>query len=400
MRLLIVSHYFESHRGGIEIVAGHLVRGFAQSGHQVTWLATAVTAPPAASADFAVVGIRAFNALERYLGLPIPIPTPFAFRKIWREVHRADAVLVHDALYPTSFVAVSFAHLAKKPVVLVGHVGNVPYRNPFLRWLMRLGNAALVRPILARVDRVAFVSRVTRQHFADVQFRSPPAIVFNGVDTAVFRPLAETESQAELRSALSLPQDRRVVLFVGRFVEKKGLDVIRQAAALRPEFQWALAGWGPIDPTAWGSPNVIVFSELEGDSLAGLYRASDVFALPSRGEGFPLVVQEALACGLPVICSAEIAAVDEAVAPFLSPVAIENGDPLKSAVALCHAVDMAALRKGEKFSAAARFSFVSARYSWTACTARYLELIHDAAAENTSGDLERIVLRASTEPQK
>ena len=46
MKLLTVTHYFESHRGGIEIVAGQLAREFARSGMEVTWLATDATAAP------------------------------------------------------------------------------------------------------------------------------------------------------------------------------------------------------------------------------------------------------------------------------------------------------------------------------------------------------------------
>ena len=53
-----------------------------------------------------------------------------------------------------------------------------------------------------------------------------------------------------------------------------------------------------------------VFSDLAGPGLAELYRASDVFVLPSQGEGFPLVVQEALACGLPVVCGDESTGAD------------------------------------------------------------------------------------------
>ena len=50
MRVLIGSAYFESHRGGIEIVAGRLARELRRQGVEVTWFATNATPPPADNA--------------------------------------------------------------------------------------------------------------------------------------------------------------------------------------------------------------------------------------------------------------------------------------------------------------------------------------------------------------
>ena len=110
-----------------------------------------------------------------------------------------------------------------------------------------------------------------------------------------------------------------IALFVGRFVEKKGLHYLREAAAIRRDVQWVFAGWGPIDPGSWGLPNVRTYAGLKDNSLADLYRASDVLVLPSKGEGFPLVVQEALACGLPVVCGSELTQADPAAADLSFP---------------------------------------------------------------------------------
>ncbi len=181
---------------------------------------------------------------------------------------------------------------------------------------MALANRLVARPILSGAEQVVFISQFVRDYFARLRFRRAPVLIFNGVDTAIFRPAADGERMAA-RERFGFAPDQRVALFVGRFVEKKGVALLGKTAALRPDLTFAFAGWGLIDPAAWGLTNVRVFSDLAGAGLAELYRAADVFVLPSQGEGFPLVVQEALACGLPVVCGEESTDADVDAAPFL-----------------------------------------------------------------------------------
>ena len=383
MKLLMITNYFESHRGGLELIGGRLVRELARLGEDVRWLASDVT-PPADDKELGgrAVAVRVLNVTERRLGIPFPFPTPRAIWRISREVRRSEAVLLQDSLYPMCVAAFLFARLWRRPVIIAQHVGIVPYRNPLFRAIMAFLNRVVARPMLARADRVAFFSEITARYFAGIRRRVPAAMMFTGVDTEIFQPSAGA-AKPGIRRRLGLSPDRPVVLFVGRFVEKKGLPILSQMARQRPDIQWVFAGWGHLDPEDWGLGNVVVFRDLSGPGLVPLYQAADVFVLPSKGEGFPLVIQEALACGLPVVCSAEICSADAAVSPFLFAVELDEANLHATASAFCGEIDRRlANRASDADLAAERFQFVSRRYSWTACGAEYLELIRSAVHDS------------------
>jgi glycosyltransferase involved in cell wall biosynthesis len=388
-RILMVTHYFESHRGGIELMAGRLARELGRAGRPIVWLASDSTPPPGDDdLGGSTVGVRALNLTERYFGIPYPLFGLGGMLRIWRAVRHADIVVAHDALYLTCAAALLFARWHRKPTLVVQHVGAVPYRNRLFRRLMQLANRMVARPLLAGADRIAFVSEITARHFSNLRLRTPPAVIFTGVDANVFR-LAAPDEKASLRRQLALPVDRPVALFVGRFVEKKGLHILREMAAQRPDLHWAFAGQGPLDPRRWRSPNVTVFDGLSGASLAKLYQASDLFVLPSVGEGYPLVIQEALACGLPVVCREETAQADPAAQPLLTAVPILGDDTTATAAAFCTTADHGL--QDDFAAATARARFARERYSWAACAERYLSLIDSISRQRRNKPRETTV---------
>jgi glycosyltransferase involved in cell wall biosynthesis len=250
--------------------------------------------------------MRAWNGTEDRLGVPYPVWSPRSLGQLAAAVRRADLVHLHDALYFGNAAAYHLARRHHKPVVVTQHIGSVPYKNPGLRALLWAANRTVARTVLRGADRVVFIAPRVRDYFRRfVRFRADPKFLPNGVDTALFRPAAD---RAAVRKQLGWPSDRPVLLFVGRFVEKKGLAVLREAAALLPDCWFVFAGWGPLDPGGWGLPNVHVAGSLPPERLAPLYQAADLLVLPSVGEGFPLVVQEAMACGTPALISTETAA--------------------------------------------------------------------------------------------
>ena len=191
-KLLMVSNFFDTHRGGLEIVAGRLARELANRGFEVTWLATRTCEPPADACSQRIrpVSVGAWNIAERRFGLPFPLLSPAAARRVFREVGAADVVVVHDSLYPISLVAFLAARWARRPLVIIQHIGAIPYRNPVLRGLMTLANRFVGAPLMSGANQVVFISEVVRHHFARLPLKSP-RLIFNGVDTEVFRPAGE-----------------------------------------------------------------------------------------------------------------------------------------------------------------------------------------------------------------
>jgi len=301
-RLLLLTHYYPAHRGGIEIVAGQLASRMAGD-FSIRWLAADCDPPP----DIAEVSCEpqaAWNRLETW-GFPWPLWSWCAWKKLKCAVEECDALHVHDFIYPTHLFAILWARKLGKPIVLTQHIGDIDYPNPLLRLILRAINRSVGRWMLGLVSQVVFISSRVQAAFEQYcKFSAPPVYWPNGVDASIFFPVTE-DVRMQLKQKHALDVSKPVVLFVGRFVQRKGLDVLKQAVLARPDWQWCFAGWGGIDPESWGGASVRVWRGCSGKKLAELYQLADCFVLPSYGEGFPLVVQESLACGTPVVVSRE-----------------------------------------------------------------------------------------------
>jgi glycosyltransferase involved in cell wall biosynthesis len=275
---------------------------------------------------------------------------------------------MHDIAYFGNWAAFGFARLRGVPILITQHAGLIRYRGSLRQVMLRTLHKTVGRVLLKRANRVVFISPVVRDYFRRfVPFRREPEIVFNGVDTDMYVP-PSAAARPSVRAQFGLSPSGPVVLFVGRFVEAKGLPTIREVAERLPHITFALAGWGPVDPHTWNLVNVQVFSSLRGPTLVPLYQAADLLVLPSLGEGLPLVVQEALACGLRAFVDPDtakaVAAAADAVRGF--PINVEEWTgAVREALAETDNAD-------ERRMARARFA--RDHWSWTAAAARYSDL--------------------------
>ena len=367
LSVVLVTHYFPAHRGGVERVAGQLAQRLAAAGvAHIDWHASDCDPPPAPEPGLRPVPCASWNVTERRLGFPWPLWSPAALWRLARACRAADLVHIHDCLYLPNLVA--FA-AARRSVLVTQHVGEVPYRNPLLAWLQRMANRVLGGWVLGRAQRVVFESETVRRYFQGfVRFRADPLLVENGVDTGIFSPVG-ADQRRELRRRLGVPAEGPLLLFIGRFVEKKGLAVLEQLTARLPRAHWVFAGWGPLDPSAWQRPNVTVLHKVESGDLPSLYRAADLLVLPSAGEGMPLSIQEAMACGTPALVGAETAAGCPEAGELLPREAVGGADTVERWTARLEA--MLARPASLESMRAPVAEFARRQWSWEQCVARY-----------------------------
>ncbi|HEY2603751.1 MAG TPA: glycosyltransferase family 4 protein [Thermoleophilaceae bacterium] len=309
MRILFVSHYATPHIGGVETVIRSLHRELRRRGHEVRHVASNashLSREALGYDDEGVIRVRALNVLENRLGVPYPIFSPRLGHVLAREIAEADVVHSHGFLYMSSVMALLLgrARRRRRPggpaLVLTEHVGHVPYESAMLDRVESAAIRSVGKLAVRSADAVVVLNRKVGAEIEDLRPREPVIVLPNGVDTSLFRPPLPGEREA-LRRELGWDDTPRV-LFVGRLVAKKGIEAALDAtAASEGSFRLVVAGPGPLQPQ--GVPGVDVLGPIPSERVAELYRAADALLLPSRGEGFPVAVQEAMASGLPVVMS-------------------------------------------------------------------------------------------------
>ena len=222
--------------------------------------------------------------------------------------------------YPAAYVASTLA--GKVPLVLRTH-GDDIQKDIELDYGLRLDPRIepIIRTTLSRMDRVVALTETIAENYRELEVEPDRIVeVPNGVDCARF---AGASDRTATRLAWQVPVESTLLLTVGRYHRKKGYDAIPRIARMLKErglsFVWLVVGAGTdqIDPAIQRErvtdvlhtrPAVQVSPSTDGhaprvpdDKLVQLYQAADIFVFPSLLEGFPRVLVEAMAAGLPIV---------------------------------------------------------------------------------------------------
>lgn len=226
-------------------------------------------------------------------------------RETVRRIHAERPIDVIDAhyVYPDGLAAVTLGRELGVPVVLSarGTDLNLFPEFPAIR--------PKIEATLADASHLVCVCEELRE--VAIRLGVPlgkTSVIGNGVDTTRFSPGPSDVA----RRSLGLPEDARIVLSVGHLVERKGFHVVLDACArLDDDVHVVLAGDGPergaLERQAeeLGLADRVTFAGARlNEELPDWYRAADLFVLASSREGWPNVLCEAQATGLPIVATA------------------------------------------------------------------------------------------------
>lgn len=311
-RVCLVTHYFPPHKGGIEQVSFEQSKRLTEMGYQIDVL----TSKYEGRDTNPVKGIKIYhypslNVAKRF-GVPYPIISFKAYKMFTKHIAKCDLVHAHGHVYMSSYLAGMVAKRLKKPFIVTQHNTFIDYRS-FLNIVEELNDQVIGKPVLKQADRITTVSKETMKYVLRLGAdKTKTQVIYNGVDIDTFRPANKQES----RTKLGLPKNRKIVLSVRRLVYKNGLgtliESVPKVAQQHPDVLFVLAGKGPSRKLIEDrikelgiSRNIKLAGFVPDELLPAYYDAADIFMLPSAsGEGLPLVLLEAMACGVPVIATA------------------------------------------------------------------------------------------------
>ena len=192
----------------------------------------------------------------------------------------------------------------KKPYVVTGHGGDVTSLNKGILKVLK-------KRCLKNAAGVTAVSQPLMDVLNGIYENPKQAVISMGCDTAMFGQEHRVENYFG-------QGDKKVVLFVGRLAEKKGVSYAIEAMRQVNNAILVIAGDGPLksklqrqaERVQKESGSTILFLGAKThEELKGIYASADLFVMPSitakdgDKEGFGLVILEAFASGLPIVAS-------------------------------------------------------------------------------------------------
>lgn len=239
--------------------------------------------------EYKNLGERYFRIAEKYI-----------------ESHQISGDLIHaHFLWPNGWAAIRLKSKFNVPCVVTAHgydIYDLPYRND--GWKVR------IKKILDNADVIITVSKSNLKHIQKIGTKTPAVLIPNGFRSDLFHHL----DKMSCREKLGLPQNKKIIVSIGNFVEEKGhrflISAISELKKQRPEIFCCLIGRGHLKKKLTRQINKENLGEwinlpggISHTTIPIWLNACDVFVLPSLRESFGVVQIEALGCGKPVVAT-------------------------------------------------------------------------------------------------
>jgi len=395
--LLAATSTLPDRMGGSERVIWHLARGLVGRGHHVRIVVPRGRGELAAASQIDGIEIRRYRDRVHSFATLYATSLAAARRAIAIQLRdwRPDIVHAHHGI---SGLAARWAGADPRCYTFYGpwhleFLSEVAERHEISRgkrWTKRVwapAKAALARSIERAATRgsarAIVLSDYSRRQLAELHGLDGARVTLipGGVDLAQFAP---TLGRSAARKSCGLPPAAPILLTVRRLVPRMGLLVLLRALTRLPRVTLVIggAGWlrSELESAAGElgvAPRVRFAGFIPDAELPSYYQAADLVVLPSVAlEGFGLVALEALACGTPVVATADSGTTD-LVGPLGDPWLASDATPETLATAIAAGLERSAADGALRERCRAR----AADYSWDTVVSQY-EMLYRSLTSN------------------
>jgi glycosyltransferase involved in cell wall biosynthesis len=295
---IIITRFLPNYYGGAEISANNIAIRLAARGHEVYVITTLGSHQEKFSSREGII-IHRIKTIE----LPILRNCIFALRavllikKLNIDIIHSHSVSFHNAGFPAYLIK----KILKIPYIVYG-LGSDVY--------MAKGLEKMFRNKIINYSDAAIV--LTRNMEIKIQkYTNKPLIIIpNGIDLRIY----ESVSKLNIYNELNIPSDEKIIVFLGRLHPVKGLDYLIESFYLitnrYQNVSLLIIGKGSELSAIRNLANkynlnskIFFNSKVSNKEIPNYLSACNIFVLPSLSEGFPTVVLEAMASGLPIVAT-------------------------------------------------------------------------------------------------
>ena len=293
--LRVVSDLYPSVVGGLGLHTHEMSKWQAKMGYDVTMY---TSNPDGRSAEESKDGykILRFKPVLKIGGNSF---MPMLFFKLFRTRNDFDIVHAHAHLFFSTNLCALVRRLGSPPLVITNH-GLISQTVPM--WVHKIYIPTIAKWTFKSADKIICYTEKEKSMLKKLGIDSDKiAVIHNGTDTNMFIPCEKEKNSNQ-------------ILWIGRFTPGKGVEYLIDAFNILikeyPNLKLIMIGKGPLKGNIEQkiqnlnlSKNITIMNFIPNSKLPEIYQNSDVFVLPSINEGVPRTILEAMACGLPIVCT-------------------------------------------------------------------------------------------------
>jgi glycosyltransferase involved in cell wall biosynthesis len=309
MKILQIVPYFLPYVGGQENYVYNLSKHLVEKGHEVHVVTSNY---PKTSKEEVIDGITVtrYPCLARLLRNPIT-PSFFTLVDLAKEY---DIIHTHNEHSTAAMAAAYLKKRTGKPLVLTCH-GQLRFGNAFLDSIENVYSRTIGKKILEKTDAIITLSGSDKQYITSLGIRQDKiAEIPNAIDTHQRAMLEKNSDPEGFRKKYAL-EGKRIVLYVGQVIQRKGLEYLINAMPQvikdnGEDIHFVYVGEGDYLQTAKKmiekldmKKHATFTGSLNQQDVASAYKAAELYILPSLSEGLPTTILEAMYYGVPVIAT-------------------------------------------------------------------------------------------------